>query len=178
MVTSKRFWRNMEGFKSEDERNFLVEFEKAATNSSERYFVGRRKSSVAKVFLLKTEEDVSRTSFGKYLTGTGEMIVNSKFGWNYFVLNGNGQYYYEALSPLESLGLQDSYHVIARVKGGGLRGQAGAVRFGLVRALCHRFPECRSDFRSSGFLTSDSRRKERKKYGLKKARKAPQFSKR
>ena len=106
------------------------------------------------------------------------MIINSKFGWNYFILNGNGQYYYEALNPLESLNLQDSYHIIARVKGGGLRGQAGAIKFGLVRALYYRFPKCRSNFRLSGFLTSDSRRKERKKYGLKKARKAPQFSKR
>jgi len=170
--------------------------EEAATDST-RYFVGRRKSSVAKVFLLKvpTSPSYSHSSL-QMLKGTsfpdphffpgreGEIIINSTFGWNYFVLNGEGQYYYEAIEPLirfyESSNSSEkhSFHIIARVQGGGLSGQAGAIRFGLVRALCSEFPECRSDFRSFGFLTSDSRRKERKKYGLKKARKAPQFSKR
>ena len=170
---------------------------KEAAIDSIRYFIGRRKSSVAKVFLLKVPMSLSYFHFFlQMLKGTsfpdphffpgrkGEIIINSTFGWNYFILNGEGQYYYEAIKPLirfyESLNLSEKYsfHIIARVQGGGLSGQAGAIKFGLVRALYSKFPKCRSNFRLSGFLTSDSRRKERKKYGLKKARKAPQFSKR
>ena len=110
--------------------------------------------------------------------GTGKILINSTFGWNYFILNGKGQYYFEALKPLEFLNLQDSCDLVVHVRGGGLRGQAGAINFGLARALYYRLPKRKLNFRLSGFLTSDSRRKERKKYGLKKARKAPQFSKR
>jgi small subunit ribosomal protein S9 len=146
------------------------------SDTIERYFVGRRKPSVAKVFLVHATKGSEHLK--GMVNGAGQMIINGQSGWKYFVLNGSGHYYSEAIYPLESLNLQDSYHVIAWVRGGGLRGQAGAIRFGLVRALCYRFPERRSDLRSSGFLSSDSRRKERKKYGLKKARKAPQFSKR
>jgi len=143
------------------------------------YHVGRRKSSVALVSLVPAK----RTA--------GSLIVNSKHGWDYFVVRGHhGQCFFQARSPMTFLGQQCSerdelgvglipaYNIVASVRGGGLRGQAGAIKLGLSRALASLDTRYRSSLRSAGFLTSDARRKERKKYGLKKARKAPQFSKR
>jgi len=128
------------------------------------YHIGRRKSSTALVSLIPN--------------GKGEMIINSTFGWHYFVNKGRGQCFFEARRPLELLGLQDNHDVVATVRGGGLRGQAGAISFGISRALATGYPEYRTRLRSAGLLTRDLRCKERKKFGLKKARKAPQFSKR
>jgi small subunit ribosomal protein S9 len=81
-------------------------------------------------------------------------------------------------SPLETLGLEAEYDIFVNAHGGGLTGQADAVKLGVARALCELDPDNRQPLKSEGYLTRDPRCKERKKYGLHKARKAPQFSKR
>ena len=124
------------------------------------YGTGRRKDSVARV---------------RVYTGTGKITIDDRDIDNYFGL--------ETLklivrSPLVLLGLEGKYDVVVRVSGGGVSGQAGAIRHGLSRALLQFDPELRSTLKKAGFLTRDPRMKERKKYGLKAARRAPQFSKR
>ena len=124
------------------------------------YGTGRRKHSVARV---------------RVYNGTGKMTINGRDINDYFGL--------ETLklivrSPLVLLGLEGKYDVVVRVSGGGVSGQAGAIRHGLSRALLQFNPELRSTLKKAGFLTRDPRMKERKKYGLKAARRAPQFSKR
>ena len=124
------------------------------------YGTGRRKDSVARV---------------RVYTGTGKVTINDRNIDNYFGL--------ETLklivrSPLVLLGLEGKYDVVVRVSGGGVSGQAGAIRHGLARALLQQNEENRSVLKKAGFLTRDPRMKERKKYGLKAARRAPQFSKR
>ena len=121
---------------------------------------GRRKTSVAQVRLLP---------------GNGNIKINGKDIDEYFD--------YETLKvvakePLEILELTDQYDAIIKVTGGGYTGQAGAVRHGIARALLVANPEFRPTLKKAGMLTRDPRMKERKKYGLKKARKSPQFSKR
>ena len=121
---------------------------------------GRRKSSVAQV---------------KLTPGKGKITVNGKDLDEFFGL--------ETLKvivrqPLTVTNTTAKYDVIANVKGGGFTGQAGAIRHGIARALNEANSEYRPALKSNGFLTRDPRMKERKKYGLKKARKAPQFSKR
>ena len=122
---------------------------------------GRRKSSVVRVRLVP---------------GTGKLVINGKPGEEY--LQFNPAYLTLAKAPLESLGLENEYDVLANARGGGLTGQADAIRLGVARALCQLDPENRKPLKLEGYLTRDPRSKERKKYGLKKARKAPQFSKR
>ena len=122
---------------------------------------GRRKSSVARVRLVP---------------GTGELKVNGKPGDLY--LQFNPMYLGVAKAPLETLGLENDYDILVNVKGGGLTGQADSIRLGVARALCELDPENRQPLKSEGYLTRDPRAKERKKYGLRKARKAPQYSKR
>ena len=90
----------------------------------------------------------------------------------------NSQYITASKIPLTTLGLENMYDIYVNTHGGGLRGQADAIQLGIARALCYMSPENRASLKAEGFLTRDSRRKERKKYGLRKARKAPQFSKR
>ena len=124
------------------------------------YGTGRRKDSVARV---------------RVYTGTGKITINERAIDNYFGL--------ETLklivrSPLVLLGLEGKYDVVVRVSGGGVSGQAGAIRHGLARALLQQNEENRSVLKKAGFLTRDPRMKERKKYGPKAARRAPQFSKR
>ena len=134
----------------------------SASETKSAYFgIGRRKTSVAKVILVP---------------GTGSMIVNNKQGESY--LQFNSQYINASKIPLTTLGLENMYDIYVNTHGGGLRGQADAIKLGVARALCHMSEENRASLKAEGFLTRDSRRKERKKYGLKKARKAPQFSKR
>ena len=134
----------------------------ATSEAKSAYFgVGRRKMSVAKVVLVP---------------GTGEMIVNHKPGELY--LQYNSHYINASKAPLTLLGLENVYDIYVNTHGGGLRGQADAIKLGLARALCYMSDENRSLLKPNGLLTRDSRRKERKKYGLRKARKAPQFSKR
>ena len=124
------------------------------------YGTGRRKSSVSRVRLIE---------------GTGKITINGKDIDEFFGL--------ETLKvivrqPLTVTNTTAKYDVIATVKGGGFTGQAGAIRHGIARALNEANSEYRPTLKSNGFLTRDPRMKERKKYGLKKARKAPQFSKR
>ena len=122
---------------------------------------GRRKQSIARVRLVPN--------------GKGQFVINKKHIEEYFVL---GQYRLVANQALELTGTQGKYDVFVNVCGGGLSGQAGAIRHGISRALCEANSELRPTLKQAGFLTRDPRMKERKKYGLKKARKAPQFSKR
>lgn len=122
---------------------------------------GRRKSSIARVRLVP---------------GTGEIVVNGKSGTDYF--NRIPTYINNVKAPLETLGLENEYNILVNAHGGGLTGQSDAVKLGVARALCELDPENRSPLKSEGYLTRDPRSKERKKYGLHKARKAPQYSKR
>ena len=123
--------------------------------------VGKRKQSVARVFLLP---------------GEGNLIINKTAGDKY--LQYNDTYLNTVWEPLEKLNLEKQYTVIALVKGGGLSGQAQAIQLGVARFVCKIDHENRKILKPFGFLTRDSRIKERKKYGLRKARKAPQYSKR
>jgi len=129
--------------------------------SEVQYFgTGRRKKSVARVRLLP---------------GSGRIVVNDKEMDNYFGL--------ETLKlivrqPLVATETEGSFDVVAKVEGGGFSGQAGAIRHGIARALLHADDSYRPILKKNGYLTRDPRMKERKKYGLKKARRAPQFSKR
>jgi small subunit ribosomal protein S9 len=122
---------------------------------------GRRKSAVARVRLVP---------------GSGQMTVNGKPGDLYFQFNAN--YLGVIKAPLETLGLESEYDILVKAEGGGLTGQADSIRLGVARALCQLDPENRSPLKTEGYLTRDPRAKERKKYGLHKARKAPQYSKR
>ena len=129
--------------------------------ASEKYYgTGRRKSSVARVYIV---------------LGTGKVTINKKDMDEYFGL--------ETLKiivrqPLEATNMADKFDVIVNVKGGGFTGQAGAIRHGIARALNKYDLDLRPTLKKAGYLTRDPRMKERKKYGLKKARRAPQFSKR
>ena len=125
------------------------------------YGTGRRKSSVARVRL--------------YPNGTGKITINGRDIDDYFGL--------ETLKlivrqPLVALDLLEKFDVVVSVAGGGVSGQAGAIRHGLSRALLNISADYRAVLKKAGFLTRDPRMKERKKYGLKAARRAPQFSKR
>ena len=121
---------------------------------------GRRKSSVARV---------------RIMDGKGNITVNGVSLDEYF---GEETLKVIVKQPLTVTNTLDKFDVIVNVKGGGFSGQAGAIRHGIARALLKANSEYRPILKSSGFLTRDARMKERKKYGLKKARKAPQFSKR
>ena len=133
---------------------------KAKTDKIVFYGTGRRKSSIARVRLVegKGAITINGEDIDKYLgTDTLKVIVRQ---------------------PLTATNATDKYDVICKVTGGGFTGQAGAIRLGIARALLEANGEYRPVLKSAGFLTRDPRMKERKKYGLKKARKSPQFSKR
>jgi small subunit ribosomal protein S9 len=121
---------------------------------------GRRKTSVARVRLVP---------------GSGKIIVNNHDVEDYF---GRDTLIKDLKSPLELTNNLNTLDVLVNVKGGGLSGQAGAIRHGIARALLKVDEDYRKPLKKAGYLTRDPRMKERKKYGLKKARKAPQFSKR
>ena len=125
------------------------------------YGTGRRKSSVARVHL--------------FPNGTGAVTINGRDIDNYCGLETLKMVVRQPLNTTETLGKVD---IIATVEGGGVSGQAGALRHGISRALLLVNPEFRPLLKKAGFLTRDPRMKERKKYGLKAARRAPQFSKR
>lgn len=126
-----------------------------------QYFgTGRRKSSIARVRLIP---------------GEGKVIINKREIENYF---GLATLILIVNQPLELTGLKDKFDVLVNVHGGGYTGQAGAIRHGISRALLKADINLRPELKKAGFLTRDPRMKERKKYGLKKARKASQFSKR
>lgn len=126
-----------------------------------QYGTGRRKSSVARVRV--------------YQGGTGSITINGRDIDDYFGLETLKMVVRQPLNATDTLGKVD---IVATVEGGGVSGQAGALRHGISRALLLVNPEFRPVLKKAGFLTRDPRMKERKKYGLKAARRAPQFSKR
>ena len=131
-----------------------------AANVSRYYGTGRRKKSIARVYLAP---------------GTGKITINKRDIDDYFGL--------ETLKvivrqPLAATDTTDKFDILVNVKGGGYTGQAGAIRHGISRALLQADADYRPTLKKEGFLTRDPRMKERKKYGLKAARRAPQFSKR
>ena len=132
-----------------------------SNNSVVYWGTGRRKTSVARVRLVP---------------GTGIVTINGRPGDHY--LNFNPAYLAAVKAPLQTLGLSESYDVLVNVYGGGLTGQADAIKQGAARALCELSSDNRKPLKIEGHLSRDPRAKERRKYGLKKARKAPQFSKR
>lgn len=130
------------------------------SNTTYNYGTGRRKSSVARVFLKKGEGNitVNKLPLDQYLgRETASMVVRQ---------------------PLELVEMLDQFDIKVNVHGGGISGQAGAIRLGIARALVEYDEALRSTMRQAGFLTRDARRVERKKVGLRKARRRPQFSKR
>ncbi len=137
--------------------------EAAAPRSEGNYFsaVGRRKSGIASVRL--------------FVTGKGRLTVNGKPMVEYLPVE---ELQTAVLSPLKAVGMDATADVEARAAGGGIRGQADAVKLGIARALLKVNPDFRATLKPLGVLTRDPREKERKKYGLKKARKAPQWAKR
>jgi small subunit ribosomal protein S9 len=124
------------------------------------YGTGRRKKSIARVRLV---------------AGTGEVLINERSLENYFGLDTLKVI---VKQPLVATTTDTKFDVLVSVKGGGFTGQAGAIRHGIARALLKADDEFRGTLKKAGYLTRDPRMKERKKYGLKKARRAPQFSKR
>ena len=128
--------------------------------TTQYYGTGRRKTSTARVFIT---------------AGTGAILINERPLDEYF---GRPVARLVVRQPLELVGLSDKFDVNVTVAGGGSFGQAGAIRHGLTRALMEYNEELRSTLRKAGYVTRDSREVERKKVGLRKARKKPQFSKR
>ena len=129
--------------------------------ASERYYgTGRRKSSVARVYIMP---------------GKGEITINKRGIDDYFGLETLKKI---VRQPFEATNTNEKFDVLVNVHGGGYTGQAGAIRHGISRALVKADAEYRPTLKAEGFLTRDPRMKERKKYGLKAARRAPQFSKR
>ena len=128
---------------------------------SERYYgTGRRKKSIARVYLMP---------------GTGKVTINKRDIDDYFGLETLKVIVRQPLTATETV---DKFDILVNVCGGGTTGQAGAIRHGVARALCQADADYRPVLKKAGFLTRDPRMKERKKYGLKGARRAPQFSKR
>jgi small subunit ribosomal protein S9 len=125
-----------------------------------RLSTGRRKEAIARV---------------RISPGSGEVQINGRSLEDYFPTRVHRMV---AQSPLRMIGREKQYDVLATIEGGGVNGQAGALRLGIARALIDLEPELRGQLKSEGYLTRDAREKERRKYGLKKARKAPQYSKR
>ncbi len=121
---------------------------------------GRRKTSVARV---------------RVVPGDGKITVNGRDYTEYFP---RPAYHTAVTAPLRALETQNRYDIVAKVEGGGPTGQADALRHGIARALAEESQDARGELKAAGFLTRDARAVERKKYGLKKARKRPQFSKR
>ena len=121
---------------------------------------GRRKEAIARVRLVP---------------GTGNYELNGRALEDYFPTRAHRMI---VSAPLRTAGRDKDFDVIARIEGGGVNGQAGALRLGIARALIELDPELRPALKKEGYLSRDAREKERRKYGLKKARKAPQYSKR
>jgi small subunit ribosomal protein S9 len=132
----------------------------AETKQAATLGTGRRKEAVARV---------------RIVAGTGKFVLNGRSLEDYFPSRVDRMI---ATGPLRLVGREKDLDVIARLGGGGVSGQAGAVRQGLARALIELDPSLRPQLKGEGMLTRDAREKERRKYGLKKARKAPQYSKR
>lgn len=146
--------------KSSEEKNTTKTAEQKDTKKTYVYSVGRRKRSVATVRL--------------FPKGDGEIMINEKKYTEYFPTKLLQEL---VAMPIQTLG-ENMYNVTVKVKGGGVHGQAEAVRHGIARALVKLDQENRKSLKIKGFLTRDAREKERKKPGLKRARRAPQWSKR
>jgi len=127
----------------------------------EKTGIGRRKQAIARVFLSP---------------GNGNIVINKVSGEKY--LQSNTTYLNNIWAPLKKLKLEKQFDIVALVRGGGLTGQTDAIQLGVARLICKMEKESRATLKPYGFLTRDARIKERKKYGLRKARKAPQYSKR
>jgi len=127
----------------------------------EKMGIGRRKQAIARVFLSP---------------GNGTIVINNVSGEKY--LQSNTTYLNNIWAPLKKLNLEKQFDIVALVRGGGLTGQTDAIQLGVARLICKMEKESRMTLKPYGFLTRDARIKERKKYGLRKARKAPQYSKR
>jgi small subunit ribosomal protein S9 len=127
----------------------------------EKMGIGRRKQAIARVFLYP---------------GNGTIVINKVSGEKY--LQSNTTYLNNIWAPLKKLNLEKQFDIVALVRGGGLTGQTDAIQLGVARLICKMEKESRLTLKPYGFLTRDARIKERKKYGLRKARKAPQYSKR
>jgi small subunit ribosomal protein S9 len=125
-----------------------------------RAATGRRKEAVARVRLVQ---------------GTGEFRLNGRPLEDYFTTRAHRMV---VTAPLRLVGKEREFDIVARIRGGGVNGQAGALRLGIARALIELDPTLRGELKQGGYLSRDAREKERRKYGLKKARKAPQYSKR
>jgi len=123
--------------------------------------LGKRKQAIGRVFLIR---------------GEGKVTINKVSGTKY--LQYNDTYLNKIWAPLKVLNLEKQFDIVALVNGGGLTGQTQAIQLGVARKLCKMDNQNRAILKPFGFLTRDSRIKERKKYGLRKARKAPQYSKR
>jgi small subunit ribosomal protein S9 len=123
--------------------------------------LGKRKRATARVFLVP---------------GEGNLIINKVSGEKY--LQYNASYLNKVWDPLKKLNLENQFDIIVLVRGGGLTGQTHAIQLGVARLICKIDPQNRTILKPFGLLTRDARIKERKKYGLRKARKAPQYSKR
>ncbi len=123
--------------------------------------LGKRKQATARVFLVP---------------GEGNLIINKVAGEKY--LQYNTTYLDKVWDPLKKLNLENQFDIIVLVRGGGLTGQTEAIQLGVARLICKMNPQNRTILKPFGLLTRDARIKERKKYGLRKARKAPQYSKR
>ena len=131
-----------------------------AATTAAKISTGRRKEAGARVRLVP---------------GSGEFSINGRPLDDYFPTRVHRMV---AQSPLRLVGREKDYDVVATIRGGGVNGQAGAIRLGIARSLIDLDPELRAQLKAEGFLMRDAREKERRKYGLKKARKAPQYSKR
>jgi len=123
--------------------------------------LGKRKRAIARVFLVP---------------GEGNLIINKVAGEKY--LQYNSTYLTKIWDPLKKLNLENQFDIVVLTRGGGLTGQTDAIQLGVARLICKMDSQHRSILKPFGFLTRDARIKERKKYGLRKARKAPQYSKR
>ncbi len=134
---------------------------KTAKNKIQYIGTGRRKTAIARVRLIPG--------------GEGNIVINKRAIDEYFSLDTMKLI---VRQPLELTETSEKFDIFVNVYGGGITGQAGAIRLGIARALCNADIEYRPALKKAGFVSRDSRKKERKKYGLKKARKAPQFSKR
>lgn len=130
------------------------------SNTVEYKGLGRRKSSIARV---------------KLVPGTGKVLVNQKTPSDYFP---NKLVIQDMMQPLVITKTEDSFDVLVKVYGGGFKGQAGAIRLGIARALVESKQSLKPELRQAGLITRDARVKERKKFGLYGARRAPQFTKR
>ncbi len=133
----------------------------STANTVTYWGTGRRKTAIARV---------------RIVPGNGKVTINGRSATDY--LNSNLAFMAAVTAALETLGLEKEYDLLVNSKGGGLSGQADAIKQGVARALCKLSPDNRKPLKAEGHLSRDPRAKERRKYGLKKARKAPQFSKR